>query len=143
MSYDIYGEPLRRGHCEVHPHVHEEYPCSVCLAQKQMQEPEYCDGDPDRCESSYNLGLAQQEIERLRAELKKMRWFVEELAAHDTYETEYDGRMYSICHGCGAQDEQEHSQRCLYVSVLVRSYHGRNEICPSGPHTTQGNGNEL
>lgn len=35
MSWDIYGEPLRRGHCEVHPHVHEEYPCSVCISEKQ------------------------------------------------------------------------------------------------------------
>ena len=31
MSWDIYGNPLRRGHCEVHPDVHEEYPCFVCL----------------------------------------------------------------------------------------------------------------
>lgn len=33
MSWDIYGNPLARGHCEVHPHVHEEYPCSVCIAE--------------------------------------------------------------------------------------------------------------
>lgn len=31
MAWDIYGEPLRRGYCEAHPYVHEEYPCSVCL----------------------------------------------------------------------------------------------------------------
>ena len=44
MSWDIYGNPLRRGHCEVHPHVHEEYPCSVCMAEKRQQlqpEPYY------------------------------------------------------------------------------------------------------
>ena len=33
MGYDIYGEPLRPGHCEVHPHVHEEYPCSLCITE--------------------------------------------------------------------------------------------------------------
>lgn len=33
MAYDIYGESLRKGHCEVHPHVHEEYPCSLCYAE--------------------------------------------------------------------------------------------------------------
>lgn len=45
MSYDIYGNNLRPGHCEVHPSVHEEYPCSVCmmendLRRKQKQEYE-------------------------------------------------------------------------------------------------------
>jgi hypothetical protein len=32
MAFDIYGQPLRPGHCEVHPHVGEPYPCTVCLA---------------------------------------------------------------------------------------------------------------
>ncbi len=35
MAWDIYGERLERGHCEVHPHVHEEYPCSICLAESR------------------------------------------------------------------------------------------------------------
>ena len=35
MSYDIYGNNLRRGHCEVHPHVHEEYPCSLCFMENE------------------------------------------------------------------------------------------------------------
>ena len=30
MAYDIYGNSLRRGYCEVHPNVHEEYPCTLC-----------------------------------------------------------------------------------------------------------------
>ena len=38
MSYDIYGEILRKGHCEVHPHVHEEYPCSFCMAERELNE---------------------------------------------------------------------------------------------------------
>ncbi len=41
MSYDIWGNTLRSGHCEVHPWVHEEYPCSVCMAENreyQMQK---------------------------------------------------------------------------------------------------------
>lgn len=48
MSYDIYGERLRPGHCEVHPHVHEEYPCSLCLSDSnkdlRAQEEEYYRG---------------------------------------------------------------------------------------------------
>jgi len=31
MGWDIYGSPLRRGHCEVHPDVRESYPCARCL----------------------------------------------------------------------------------------------------------------
>lgn len=38
MSWDIYGEKLRPGHCEVHPSVHEEYPCSVCLKETQRRQ---------------------------------------------------------------------------------------------------------
>ncbi len=41
MAFDIYGGNLRGGHCEVHPHVHEEYPCSVCYSESdQRQTPE-------------------------------------------------------------------------------------------------------
>lgn len=35
MAYDIYGQNLRGGHCEVHPHVHESYPCSECYAESR------------------------------------------------------------------------------------------------------------
>ena len=35
MSFDIHGNSLRRGHCEVHPHVAEEYPCFVCIGDKR------------------------------------------------------------------------------------------------------------
>ena len=38
MSYDIYGNDLRRGHCEVHPWVHEEYPCSVCCSENDERQ---------------------------------------------------------------------------------------------------------
>lgn len=44
MSFDIYGENLRPGFCEVHPHVAESYPCSLChadLSRRAEQEREY------------------------------------------------------------------------------------------------------
>lgn len=34
-GWDIYGERLTRGHCKVHPHVAEEYPCIVCIDYKR------------------------------------------------------------------------------------------------------------
>jgi hypothetical protein len=40
MAFDIYGGNLQRGHCEVHPHVHEEYPCSVCLSESRRKRDE-------------------------------------------------------------------------------------------------------
>ena len=60
MSYDIWGNPLPRGHCEVHPHVHEEYPCSVCMAEKRSREQA-----SQQSEAEHYL---QVEIDRLKAE---------------------------------------------------------------------------
>ena len=33
MAFDIYGEHLRPGYCEVHPDIKEEYPCSKCIEE--------------------------------------------------------------------------------------------------------------
>ena len=45
MAFDIYGERLEKGFCEVHPWVKEYYPCSLCMAEedgrkvkKQLQQ---------------------------------------------------------------------------------------------------------
>lgn len=35
MPFDIYGNNLRNGYCEVHPYVHEEYPCSMCYMENE------------------------------------------------------------------------------------------------------------
>ena len=35
MAYDIYGQKLASGHCEVHPWVGESYPCSLCYAESK------------------------------------------------------------------------------------------------------------
>lgn len=35
MPFDIYGNNLRYGYCEVHPYVHEEYPCSMCYMENE------------------------------------------------------------------------------------------------------------
>ena len=41
MAFDIYGNHLRPGYCEVHPDVREEWPCHECLYSydndRQMQ----------------------------------------------------------------------------------------------------------
>ncbi|MGL4973379.1 MAG: hypothetical protein ACRC6H_09575 [Culicoidibacterales bacterium] len=38
MPYDIYGNDLRRGHCEVHPYVNQEYPCGICQTQREQNK---------------------------------------------------------------------------------------------------------
>lgn len=35
MGFDIYGNHLRPGYCEVHPDVPEEYPCRLCHLDKE------------------------------------------------------------------------------------------------------------
>jgi len=40
MAFDIYGQHLQRGHCEVHPWVHSEYPCPVCLSESDKRRRE-------------------------------------------------------------------------------------------------------
>lgn len=45
MSFDIYGNDLARGHCEVHPDVPEPFPCSTCVyyADEQPEQPGPCE----------------------------------------------------------------------------------------------------
>lgn len=81
MSFDIYGNTLRSGHCEVHPHVHEEFPCSVCMAEsaQREQKPQYCDGNPAVCESAYCLGQASEHIRDIEAKLVSLTEALETL----------------------------------------------------------------
>lgn len=75
MGYDIYGNSLRAGHCEVHPHVHEEYPCGVCISESQGREQQgsLCDGNPRYCEASACLAQASDRIAELEAENQRLR----------------------------------------------------------------------
>ena len=48
MSYDICGNYLRPGYCEVHPNHRGSYPCDLCEEQRmeddyyRQQEEDYC-----------------------------------------------------------------------------------------------------
>ena len=67
MSYDIWGNPLPRGHCEVHPHVHEEYPCSVCIAERNQREQV-----SQHDSTLYNMQMQIEKLTRERADLLKV-----------------------------------------------------------------------
>lgn len=47
MSFDIYGNYLRPGYCEVHPDVREEYPCSACYEQYYEYERQKWEEEQD------------------------------------------------------------------------------------------------
>lgn len=63
----------------------------------------------------FQAALASPEVKALRRQVRALSNLVEELAEHNTHKTEYDGRMYSICNGCFAQDDAAHSPGCLYI----------------------------
>lgn len=54
MSWDIYGNPLRRGYCEVHPSICEPYPCHYC----RTESPAECcrSGRCEVCDPSFIWG---------------------------------------------------------------------------------------
>ena len=58
MAWDIHGNQLRKGYCEVHPHIGEEYPCSLC----QME----IDRDNNRRRSEHLENICSDEIEALQ-----------------------------------------------------------------------------
>lgn len=45
MAFDIYGNYLRPGHCEVHPEVPEEFPCYRCI--EESAESDYAPEPPE------------------------------------------------------------------------------------------------
>ena len=53
---------------------------------------------------------AQENADRLKGAVG----LLEELAEHDSYSTEYDGQMITICPDCGEQ-EGEHRHSCAFV----------------------------
>ena len=53
MSYDVYGEILRKGYCEVHPDMDQPYPCDICLR-----------GEYDRYKQSEESKKQEEEYEK-------------------------------------------------------------------------------
>ena len=62
MAWDIYGNQLRSGYCEVHPSVHEGYPCSVCQEDQARAYQDY-DQQPGPCEGCYYATGDQRECD--------------------------------------------------------------------------------
>lgn len=66
MAWDIYGNHLRPGYCEVHPHVPEEYPCMLCrIRDREEQENRFRGMQQEReyfkaMEEQHNHEMAMQ-----------------------------------------------------------------------------------
>ena len=68
MSFDIYGNPLRRGYCEVHPQVAEEYPCQLCHTELGHHR--------EREQREYDNHVLNQQLAELQAKYDKAMAFV-------------------------------------------------------------------
>ena len=68
MSWDIYGNPLKRGHCEVHSWINEEYPCSLCIERKNQKA------------QKENESILYRHIQSLESDLRSERSKVKVLA---------------------------------------------------------------
>lgn len=68
MAFDIYGNDLQKGHCEVHPWVHQEYPCSVCLSEHQRKTQPVSQRD-----------YKEEHIEALKNEIEQQAQRIKEL----------------------------------------------------------------
>jgi hypothetical protein len=68
MSFDIYGENLRLNHCEVHPWVHESYPCPACFADADNRKRQEEEAEISRRaeEDEYYAAMAQAMVEELQ-----------------------------------------------------------------------------
>lgn len=93
MAYDIYGNHLRPGHCEVHPDVRHEYPCQCCVDDYRAShepniepniEPDIEPSDEDVCSHNhhpYYIGaqMLADEVVALRAENERLQARVDDL----------------------------------------------------------------
>lgn len=102
MSFDIYGQRLRAGYCEVHPRVHEEYPCSVCMADsaRRRQQPravrwlESTSVPELPSAAARNLRSRQRQLDMDGCEVGVSRQALEEVL------TEYAGLLESLTEVC-------------------------------------------
>ena len=76
MPYDIHGNNLRNGFCEVHPYVEQEYPCQICYQEIEREEQRQRENreHSQLQNEQYHLqtALQQQHIEKLEAEKKEL-----------------------------------------------------------------------
>lgn len=64
MAFDIYGNYLKPGYCEVHADVHESYPCRICMDDEQ-KDAHYRDLYEQEKRQYFEL-LEQEKFEQIK-----------------------------------------------------------------------------
>lgn len=142
MAYDIFGQPLRPGYCEVHPDVPEPYPCYVCLqeyAYHQQEQEMYRQQEPE-----YSM---EDEMKYLRRQRKIDQKLIEEQAAQlkaaeaRVKELEY-GKALLTKWCAGAEVEIDRLREGLGFYAEIRNYYkmedADGDLCPSKIEEDQG-----
>ena len=71
MGYDIYGQNLVSGHCEVHPHVAQTYPCSLCYAETDNRQQQQQEDPRDAQQREYYAEMERAHYDEIA---KKNNW---------------------------------------------------------------------
>lgn len=85
MAWDIYGNNLREGFCEVHPHVNEYYPCSICYDEIQKEEDRRREHDRQKADYEkamdyeYSKAMEKRHIEKLESDKAELLEGLEKL----------------------------------------------------------------
>lgn len=69
MAWDIYGNNLREGFCEVHPHVNQYYPCWICCDEIQREEERQRDNDLQQ--SDYYKAMEEQHYKEMEEDYSR------------------------------------------------------------------------
>lgn len=82
MAFDIHGEHLEKGHCEVHPWVAHEYPCPICMRdlddlladrQDERQQPSQIDYYEGQIEAlTLDLQKREKEVAFLNEKINEL-----------------------------------------------------------------------
>ena len=109
MSFDIYGNDLKRGYCEVHPNVADEYPCSLCMANSKIKEV----FNPSQ-ELEYHLGQCQERIEELEARINELEQAQSKWISVEDRLPEIDWQNILVyCDGGNIQTTKYHNERAV------------------------------
>jgi len=77
MGYDIHGNKLEPGHCEVHPWVHQEYPCSQCYADgDRLHQKDRQKKQENEQEKAYYEAMEQDHWESIAREKSRKYKFL-------------------------------------------------------------------
>ena len=115
MSFDIYGYPLRQGYCEVHPEVHQSYPCSLCYAESKKAD------DDKRMEKEHYKQIEAEHHRDMEIEEQKHSFASSQAIEFVHWIHESDSLYYDnvMCAWRTIDDTETYSDDDLYSQFLL------------------------